>query len=442
MESMMSIGQEEKEKNRVMHFHIITILPEFFEGPLSCGLLGKAVEKDIVQTSIIFPRDFTHDRHSTVDDRPYGGGPGMVLMVDPLFMALGSLPEGSKKILLTPKGRPLDHATAARLSTEKNIALVCGRYEGTDARLETLFDFEHISVGDFVLNGGEAAALCVMESVSRFLPGFMGKSESVGEESFSEGLLEYPHYTRPEEYRGLKVPDVLLSGHHGLVARWRRDKSLENTLRFRPRLLDEADLSSEDANFLKQQDRPRPARNLYLALIHSPVMNKFGKEGVTSLTNLDIHDIGRVSATFGLGGYFICTPLKDQQELAQRLITHWTAGAGGQGNPDRAAALSGIRICESLESAVAGIEIQTGVKPVIIATSARGTGDTTYGRVGEFLEKGPVLIVLGTGYGLSPGVISMADATLRPLCYLSSFNHLSVRSAASIMVDRIIGDYN
>jgi tRNA (guanine37-N1)-methyltransferase len=431
-----------KRKNRDMHFHIITILPEFFEGPLSCGLLGKAVEKGVIRTSLIFPRIFTHDRHSTVDDRPYGGGPGMVMMVDPLCQALESLPENTRKILLTPKGRPLDHARAAGLSGESDIALVCGRYEGIDARLEDLFDFEHISAGDFVLNGGETAALCVMESVSRFLPGFMGKSESVGEESFSHGLLEYPHYTRPDDYRGLNVPEVLLSGHHGRIARWRRDRSLENTLRFRPGLLDEASLDTEDISFLRGLDRSGPAGNLYLALIHSPVMNKSGKEGVTSLTNLDIHDIGRVSATFGLGGYYICTPLKDQQDLGQRLIRHWTMGPGGQGNPDRALALSKIKICDNVEGAVAGIEEQTGVKPFIIATSARGTGNITYGRVKGLLEKGPVLVVLGTGYGLGPGVMNMADATLRPLRCLSPFNHLSVRSAASIMVDRIIGDYN
>ena len=425
-----------------MRFHIITILPEFFDSPLSCGLLGKAREKNIVQTSIIYLRDFTSDRHSTVDDRPYAGGPGMVMMVDPLFRALSTLPDSCRKILLTPKGRPLNHATSKRLSKESGIALVCGRYEGIDARLEELFDFEHISAGDFVLNGGEAAALCVMESVSRFLPGFMGKSESTGEESFSQGLLEYPHYTRPEEYRGLSVPSVLLSGHHGRIARWRRDRSLENTLKYRPILLDEADLSPEDIESLRASERRSPARNLYLALVHSPVMNKIGKEGVTSLTNLDIHDIARVSATFGLGGYYICTPLKDQQKLAGRLISHWTAGPGGKGNPYRATALTGISICQSLEEAICQIADQTGSRPRVIATSAKGSGSITMSRVKNFLEQGPVLIVLGTGSGLSPGIISMADAVLRPLRYLSPFNHLSVRSAASILVDRIIGDYH
>ncbi len=366
----------------------------------------------------------------------------MVMMVDPLFRALSTLPRSCRKILLTPKGKPLNQATSKRLSKEKDIALICGRYEGIDARLENLFDFEHISAGDFVLNGGETAALCVMEAVSRFLPGFMGKFESTGEESFSQGLLEYPHYTRPENYMGQNVPQVLLSGNHGRIARWRRDRSLETTLKYRPRLLDETDLTSEDIGLLRTAEFQSPARNLYLALVHAPVMNKKGKEGVTSLTNLDIHDIARVCATYGLGGYYICTPLRDQQRLADRLISHWTAGPGGKGNPDRATALTGINICQNLDEAVCQVTDQVGTRPRIVATSAKGAGDITLIQLKNILEQDPVLIVLGTGYGLSPRIISMADALLRPVRYLSPFNHLSVRSAASILVDRIIGDYN
>lgn len=424
-----------------MHFHIVTILPEFFDSPLSCGLLGKAIHKGLIQASMVFPRDFTIDRHSTVDDRPYGGGPGMVMMVDPLFKAVQSLPAKCRKIILTPKGIPLTHSLACELSLEKDIALVCGRYEGIDARIEDLFEFEHISVGDFVLNGGEAAALCLMESVSRFLPGFMGKEESVGEESFSSGLLEYPHYTRPDTYQGQDVPQVLLSGHHGRISRWRRERSLENTLFFRPELLDESGLADQDISFLKDIQRSRPARNLYLALVHWPVMNKMGNEGTTSLTNLDIHDIGRVSETFGLGGYYICTPLKDQQKLAYRLIRHWTTGPGGQGNPDRAMALSGIDVQPDLAGVIQSVQERTGQRPHIVATSAKGVGSISYTGVRKILHSAPVLMVLGTGYGLSPAVLDQADSMLRPLCYLSPFNHLSVRSAASILVDRIIGDY-
>ncbi|MFW5730145.1 MAG: tRNA (guanosine(37)-N1)-methyltransferase TrmD [Desulfonatronovibrionaceae bacterium] len=424
-----------------MHFHLITILPEYFQSPLSCGLLGRAIQRGLIQTSVVNPRDFTTDRHSTVDDRPYGGGPGMVMMVDPLYQALKSLPDQTRPIILTPGGQPLDHSLSCRLSMEKNIALVCGRYEGIDARLQELVQMEAVSVGDFVLNGGEAAALCLMESVSRFLPGFMGKEESVDQESFSAGLLEHPHYTRPETYQGLSVPEVLLSGHHGRIAAWQRREALEKTLASRPDLLDRIPLDSRDMEILQNSFSGFRAANLYLALVHWPVLNKMGQQATTSLTNLDIHDIARVSETYGLGGYYICTPLKDQQHLARRLLTHWTAGPGGQGNPDRARALGNISIQSTLEQAVQDITRNTGIRPRIAATSARGPGSVTCSHIRQLLKQEPVLMVLGTGYGLHDSVLSMADCTIRPVRCLNDFNHLSVRSAASIMVDRIIGDY-
>ncbi|EFI34002.1 tRNA (guanine-N1)-methyltransferase [Desulfonatronospira thiodismutans ASO3-1] len=424
-----------------VHFHIITLFPEYFDSPLSCGLMGKALEKDVLEVSRINPREFTRDRHRTVDDRPYGGGPGMVMLLDPLVQALNAMPPGCRKVLLTPKGKPLDQSLAASLAKENDLALVCGRYEGIDARLEELFDLDLVSAGDFVLNGGEAAALCLMESVARFLPGFLGKQESAGEESFSSGLLEYPHYTRPEEYAGLKVPEVLLSGDHGRIAAWRWQKALENTFRQRPELLTTRPLTSNDLDFLHGLQKTRPARNLYLALVHHPVKNKMGQESTTSLTNLDIHDIGRVCATYGLGGYYLCTPLKDQQVLARRLLSHWREGPGARANPDRALALAGVNVVSSLQDAVENVESLAGRRPRIVATSASGAGDIDCGQVFERLEKEPVLMVLGTGYGLSDRVVQEADNLLTPLRLLGGYNHLSVRSAASTIVDRILGDF-
>jgi len=423
-----------------VHFHIVTLFPEYFDSPLGCGLIAKARENDILDVSRINPREFTRDRHRTVDDRPYGGGPGMVMLLDPLVQALNELPAGCRKVLLTPKGKPMDQPLAASLAGETDLALICGRYEGIDARLEELFDLDLVSVGDFVLNGGEAAALCLMEAVARFLPGFLGKQESAGEESFSRGMLEYPHYTRPEEYAGLKVPDVLLSGDHGRIAAWRRQRSLENTFRMRPELLAGRLLSHEDLDFLKGLQRTRPGRNLYLALVHHPVKNKTGQDSTTSLTNLDIHDIGRVCATYGLGGYYLCTPLKDQQVLARRLLWHWREGPGAQANPDRARALQGVEVVASLNDAVEKAAGLTGRRPRIVATSAAATGDIDCGEVLQCLRKSPVLMVLGTGYGLSDSVIQEADNLLAPLRLLGGYNHLSVRSAASIIVDRILGD--
>jgi tRNA (guanine37-N1)-methyltransferase len=422
-----------------MRFSVITIFPEFFDSPLSCGLLSKAREKGLVDFSFINPRDHSADKHHNVDDRPYGGGPGMVMAVDPLRRALDTLAPGTRVVMLSPKGRPLTQALARDLAGAGELALLCGRYEGIDARLEELYAIEPVSVGDFVLNGGETGALCLIEAVSRLIPDFMGKDESADEESFSSGLLEYPHYTRPEEYEGLKVPEVLASGHHGRIATWRRQQSLETTLALRPDILATATLSDEDISHLKELDRTRAGRNLFVALVHYPVENKSGQTITTSLTNLDLHDIARVSCTYGLGGYFVCTPVADQQELARTLIGHWREGYGLKANPDRGTALGRVRVVGLLEDAIAEITERTGRRPKVVTSSAKA-GNMAYAEVAGWLEEDAVLLVLGTGYGLRREVLAGADGMLRAIRFMDRYNHLSVRSAASIMVDRLLGD--
>jgi len=422
-----------------MRFSVITIFPEFFDSPLSCGLLSKAREKGLVDFAFINPREFSTDRHHNVDDRPYGGGPGMVMAVDPLRRAIATLGPKARILMMSPKGRPLTQALARELAQEEELALLCGRYEGIDARLEDLCPIEAVSVGDFVLNGGETGALCLIEAVGRLIPDFMGKDESADEESFSSGLLEYPHYTRPEEYERFRVPEVLSSGHHGRIASWRREKSLETTLALRPDILARAALSDEDIKYLKGLDRVRPGRNLFVALVHYPVENKSGQTITTSLTNLDLHDIARVSCTYGLGGYFVCTPVTDQQELARTLIGHWREGYGLKANPDRSTALGRVQVVGFLEDAVAQIAECTGRRPKVVATSAKA-GNMTYAEAAGWIAEEPVLLVLGTGHGLRREVLDGADGMLRAIRFMDRYNHLSVRSAASIMVDRLLGD--
>jgi len=390
----------------------------------------------------INPRDFARDRHKSVDDRPYGGGPGMVMLPEPMDRALSSLPPGCRSLIMTPQGRALNQSMVEDLAGEKNLTLVCGRYEGIDERVREKFNLEPVSVGDFVLNGGEAAAMCLIEAIARRIPGFMGKMESAGEESFADGILEYPHYTRPEEYAGRRVPEILLSGDHGRVAEWRREKALESTLHYRPDLLDNAFLSAPDVEKLKEASSGTVARNLYLALIHHPVLNKFDKPGTTSLTNLDIHDIGRVSRTYGLGRYFLCTPVEDQKALARRLLDHWVGGPGAAGNPDRSEALSGVEVLDDFAAAKKRVFELTGMEPVTVATSAKmGDNALTARALRGTLRESPVLLVLGTGHGLHPSLVSCCDQVMRPLRPLAEYNHMSVRSAASIILDRIIGDF-
>ncbi len=422
-----------------MKFTIISIFPEYFTSPLSCGLLSRNREKGLISVEILSPRDFSKDKHHNTDDRVYGGGPGMVMMVDPLLRTLQSIPGRPRTLMLSPKGQPLTQSLAHELAKEQEITLICGRYEGIDARIEELYDLEPISLGDFVLNGGESAAMCLIEAVARLLPGFMQHDESVDEESFTSGLLEYPHYTRPEEYEGLKVPDILRSGDHGKIAAWRRQRSLETTLALRPEMLSTAPLTQGDISFLRKKERVMPGRNLYVALVHYPVMNKAGEQVTTSLTNLDVHDIGRLSATYGLGGYIICTPLKDQQGLAERIIDHWSQGSGAGYNPDRKEALNTVVLRDDLDGAIAYVRQQTGSNPFVAATSAR-EGHLPLAKLRPVLDKRPVLLILGTGSGLAGSVLDRADALIRPVRFLASYNHLSVRSAASIMIDRLLGD--
>ncbi len=421
---------------------IITIFPEFFSSPLSCGLLGKAVQNGLLEFQFIDPRDYARDRHKSVDDKPYGGGPGMVMLPEPLDRALSTLPVQSRKLLMDPGGHPFEQKMAADLAREEEIVLVCGRYEGIDARIPEKFDLSPLSVGDFVLNGGESAALCVIEAVSRQVPGFMGKMESAGEESFSSGLLEYPQYTRPEEYAGLRVPPVLLSGDHGGVDSWRHKKALEITLRNRPDLLEEAPLTSADVRDLRGMQKKSVSRGIYLALVHYPVLNKWGETGTTSLTNLDIHDIGRVSHTYGIARYFLCTPVRDQKNLAHRLLGHWVNGAGGEGNPYRADALARVEVAEDLSGARQRVQEISGMDPLVVSTSARWAQEAVSCReLRKTARTKSILLVLGTGYGLAEEAISECECKLRPLRFLSEYNHMSVRSAASIILDRIVGDF-
>ncbi len=238
-----------------MRFTIVTLFPEFFDSPLEAGLLGKALARELLSVERIQLRDYTSDRHRTVDDTPFGGGPGMVMMVEPLVAALEPLRKarpGSRTVLLSPRGRKFSQAVAKEWVDCGDVVFVCGRYEGIDERLmESGLIDEEASLGDFVLNGGEVAALSMIEACSRLLPGAMGNEESVPNDSFYNGLLDHPHYTRPREFRGMEVPEVLLSGNHAEIRRWRRRQALKLTQAQRPDLFDQLELSPEDRKLLE-----------------------------------------------------------------------------------------------------------------------------------------------------------------------------------------------
>jgi tRNA (guanine37-N1)-methyltransferase len=242
-----------------MRLDIVTIFPGYFASPLSEALVGKAADAGLLELHVLDLRAFSDDPHRKVDDEAYGGGPGMVLAAPPVFAAVEALRAEAPPphvVLLSPQGRRFDAAAARALAARPRVVLVCGRYEGIDERTREagLFD-EELSIGDFVLAGGEAAALVVVEAVSRFVPGVVGDPGSVRADSFEDGLLDYPHYTRPREFRGLAVPDVLLSGHHGRIERWRRERRRVATALKRPDLLPPESLSEEERALLERLAR-------------------------------------------------------------------------------------------------------------------------------------------------------------------------------------------
>ena len=239
-----------------MQFDIVTLFPDFFTSALSASLLGKALDKGIATVNLINPRDFTKDKHRRVDDEPYGGGVGMVMKPEPIFAAVESLPVLPRRevILLTPQGQPMNQPLFKQLATDYDqLVLLCGHYEGIDERVMHLVTRE-VSLGDFVLTGGEIPALALIDGVVRLQPGTVGKAESLSAESFEDGLLDYPHYTRPAVFREYAVPDVLRSGNHGEIARWRHQQQLDRTRDRRPDLLDEFGIRNSEFGIGKGEE--------------------------------------------------------------------------------------------------------------------------------------------------------------------------------------------
>lgn len=233
-------------------FFTISIFPQLIEGLKNTGIIHQAIKKGIISIENINPRDFTNDKHKTVDDTVYGGGPGMLLKPEPIFKAYESILEKGHKpyVLITePWGRKFDQKFAKELSQKEEILIICGRYEGVDERVKSIID-EEVSIGDFILSGGEPAAVVIIDAVARLVPGVVGDENSLHVDSFSDNLIGYPNYTRPAEFRGMKVPEVLLSGNHKLIEKWRRWQQLERTYKKRPDLLEKAELSEEDKKIL------------------------------------------------------------------------------------------------------------------------------------------------------------------------------------------------
>lgn len=426
-----------------MKIDILTLFPEMF-APLKASMMRRATEKALVDIDVTNIRDFADNPH-LADDLVYGGGAGMVLKPEPIMAALRHLgyQTGDTVLVTAAAGSPFRQETAAKLAQAKRIFIIAGHYEGIDQRVVTLTQAEEYSIGDYILTGGELPAMVMTDSIVRLLDGVLGDATSLEEESFNEGLLEYPHYTRPPLYEGLAVPAALLSGNHQQIAAWRRQQSLRRTWQMRPDLIAKLPLTAEERNQTGTWERAGRARSrFYLALVHYPVLDPKGRTINTSVTNLDIHDIARLAATYGAAGYFIVQPGAEQKALTEELLAYWTTGHGSYVNPDRKEALSRVQVVDSLTDATTAIQRATGAAPRTVGTSAKirpGMIDFAELRAKFCREENVYLLVFGTGHGLTDETLASLDYLLRPISGRSGYNHLAVRSAVAIVLDRLLG---
>lgn len=427
-----------------MKVNIFTLFPQMFV-PLQESIMKRAQDKKIAEINVLNIRDYAADPHFA-DDLVYGGGAGMVMKPEPIMNALreNGWEKGKKVVVTTPAGKTFTQREALRLAKEEEIFFIAGHYEGFDQRVVDITEAEEFSIGDYVLTGGELPAMVMTDSIVRLLEGVLGDSASLDQESFTEGLLEYPQYTRPRVYEDLEVPEVLFCGDHKVVDQWRHEESIRRTYRNRPDLLRKLPLDEVDRAIVNEiHTEKREKIDLYIALVHYPVLDPKGRVIATSVTNLDIHDIARLSRTYNVKGYYIVQPGEEQKSLTERLVTYWSVGHGSKVNPDRKAALSLVSVVDSLDDAESSIENIEGNRPLWVGTSAKIRPNIVgYDELRDVMEREnrAFLLVFGTGHGMTSEIMDRMDYVLKPIIGRGEYNHLSVRSAVSIILDRLIGE--
>lgn len=417
-----------------MHVTILTAFPEFFADFLSTSMIGRAVKKGTIRVDVVDLRSFGTGGYRQVDDYSFGGGGGMVLLPEVMEKALASLErEGGPGYVVypSPQGDPLSQEIVETLAAQRHVLILCGHYEGLDERFTARRVDREISLGDFVLTGGEIPAMAIIDAMARLVPGVIGKESAVVEDSFYRGMLDHPHFTRPAEWEGEKVPEVLLGGNAALIEEWRRSSAAERTLSRRSDLIARANI------------RPYLTRGVYAALVHYPVLDRRGEKSTAAVTGLDLSDIARSCRTYGIDRFLVATPLQSQRELVKTVARHWTEGGGGEANPARKEAFSRLRTAASLTRAIEWIAKREKEPPLIIGTSAKkreGAFHWLEAKRKILREKKPVLFVFGTGSGLHEEALEQCSVILQPLSGgAEDYNHLSVRTAAGVVFDRFFG---
>ena len=415
-----------------MKISILTAFPAMMNNYLSTSILGRGIAAGKLEVEVVDLRDFAQGDYRQIDDYCYGSG-GMMLMAEPLAKAVESLSQGGKPYVVypSPQGVTLHQELVEDLAGKEHLVILCGHYEGVDERFTQKYVDLEVSLGDFVLTGGEMPAMAIVDAVSRLIPGVVGRSQAVEDDSFYAGLLDPPHYTRPASWRGEKVPDVLTGGDAKAIEKWRRRQAVERTLKRRPDVVGRAGIM------------PWLSHGAYVMEVHYPVLDKRGEKSSSAITGMDLHDIARACRMYGIRKYLLVTPLAQQREMAKRIAAHWTEGCGSTYNPDRKEAFGTLKIFASIGRALTWVREHEKTEPYKIATTARhreGTVNWLSLKRGMLLKDSSPVFIFGTGWGLHEEVLAAADAVMSPITGgTDGWNHLSVRSAVSITLDRFFG---
>lgn len=428
-----------------MKISIISVFKQLYEPFLNTSLIKRAQQKDIISIDILSFFDFVKPKER-IDAPSFGPGAGMLIKPTVVEKAIDTSEEqyGSAfKIFFSPHGKKLNQQLLKRIAAmaqkKGHLMLIPARYEGMDARVEEKYADEIVSVGDFVLMGGDIPVMLLLEGMLRLIPGVVGKEESVIHDSFSGPFVDYPEYTQPVEWNGMRVPDIVRSGNHGKIEEWRHEKAVQISVQHHFNWMRSWPLS--DA---QKQSASRFIPPHYIVLMHDDVLvGPDNRVGTSSVMSIDIHDIARSSATYGIEQFFIVTPLKDQQNIVRSFLSFWQEGSGVTYNKKRHQAIERVVLESDLDNVIKHIEKKEGKRPYIIATSACPTRQVpmlAYDQQAAVWHDGrPILLLFGTAQGLSQAVIERSDYLLSPVEGFTKFNHLSVRSAVAIVLDRWLG---
>lgn len=433
-----------------MDIKIVSLFPQLYHEFLSTSLIKRARETNKVSVEVKSLLNYVKPG-VRVDAPTVGHGAGMLLKAEVIDEALQDAGVKKQKnvidplvIFFSPHGKSLDQRYAHELyekikQRDGKLVLCTSRYEGIDARAEEYYADELISIGNYVLMGGDLPAMVLLEAILRFVPGIVGREESVKEDSFEGLYVDHPHYAEPDIWKGKQIPPILKSGNHKKIALWREEEARKRTVFHHFQWLKSQITSRKERSAIAQT-----IPNHYCALMHNDIMLPDGTVGTSSVTSIDIHDLARSSRTYGIKHYFVVTRLEAQQKLVKHFLSFWQEGEGVEYNKNRHDALQYVSLLATYDEVIASITEKEGVTPIVIVTSSRDTISkapfiTYYDQGKVWALKRPVLFIFGTAHGLSPAFMDTCDFRLLPLEGFSDFNFLSVRSAAAIILDRWLG---